>query len=193
MIETSQTTLQNRRLLRSDPELDAKIVGFLARALELYPVQLHAIVVMGSHLHVLATYPDPEVMARFHGFLNTNLSKEIGRVRGWNGTVFPRRYRSVELSDEPEIERARLKYLLSNGIKEGLVASPVDWPGVSSTLALLTGRPMRGVWVDRAAYRQAKERGERVSLRDFTFVKEVRPVPLPSWRHRSAGAYRAMV
>lgn len=193
VIETSQVTLQNRRLLRADPELNRRIVGHLSRALELYPVRLHAVVVLGSHWHVIATYPDPEVMAGFHCHFSANLSKEVGRVYGWTGTVFPDRYHAVELSSEPEIERARLKYLLANGVKEGLVASPVDWPGVSSTQALLTGQPMRGEWVDRAAYWKAKNRGLNVTLRDFTYAREVHLEPLPSLAHLSATAYGQVV
>ena len=193
VIETSQTTLQNRRLLRADPEFNRRVVGLLSRALELYPVRLHAVVVMGSHYHVLATHEDPEVMAGFHCHFNTNLSKEVGRTYGWQGTVFPNRYRSVELSGEPEIERERLKYLLSNGVKEGLVASPLDWPGVSSAKALCSGRPLRGVWVDRAAYWQARQRGESVSPADFTNERTVCLEPLPSMAHLSSEAYRAQV
>lgn len=185
--------MQNRLLLRADPGFNRRVVGHLSRAQELYPVRLHAVVVMGSHLHVLATHPDPEVMAGFHCHWNTNLSKEVGRHCGWSGTVFPNRYHAIELSDEPEIERARLKYLLANGVKEGLVGSPLDWPGVSSAKALTTGEPLRGEWIDRTAYRRAKDRGESVSLRDFTYEREVHLVPLPSLAHLSPAAFRATI
>ena len=193
VIESSQTTLQNRRLLRPDPEFNEKVVGILSRAQELYPVKLHAFVCMSSHYHALATHDDPEVMAGFHGHLNTNLSKEVGRSYGWDGTVFPRPYHAVELSDEPEIERARLKYVLSNGVKEGLVASPMEWPGVSCAKALLSGEPLRGRWVDRTAYWQARNRGEEVGLDDFTYEREVRFEPMPSMEALPSEAYRAVV
>ena len=193
MIETSQTTLQNRRLLHPDPDFNRRVVGHLSRALELYPVRLHAVIVMASHLHVLATHADPEVMAGFHCHWNANLSKEVGRSYGWRGTVFPNRYHSIELSGEPEVERARLKYILAHGVKEGLVTSPLDWPGVSSARALLRGEPLRGVWVDRAGYWKARNRGEAVSLADFTQEREVYLEPLPSMAHLSPEAYRAEV
>ena len=193
VVESSQTTLQNRRLLRAGPDFNGKLVGILSRAQELYPVKLHAFVCMSSHYHVLATHDDPEVMAGFHGHLNTNLSKEVGRSYGWDGTVFPRPYHAVELSDEPEIERARLKYVLSNGVKEGLVASPVDWPGVSGVGALLSGAPLQGKWVDRTSYWEARHRGEDVTLEDFTYEREVHFEPVPSMAHVSKEGYRSLI
>ena len=193
VVETSQTTLQNRRLLRAGPDFDPFVVGFLSRAQELYPVRLHAFVCLGSHYHAIATHADPEVMAGFHCHLNANLSKQVGRSYGWQGTVFPNRYHAVELSDEPEIERARLKYVLANGVKEGLVASPLDWPGVSSTKALLSGEPLVGKWVDRASYWAARNRGEDVTLDDFTYAREVRFEPMPSLAHLSPGSFRAVI
>ena len=189
MIESSQTTFQNRRLLRAGVDFNDKVVGLLARAQELYPVRLHGIVVMGSHYHVLATHDDPEVMAGFHCHFNANLSKQVGRSYGWSETVFPNRYHAIELSDEPEVEVARLRYLLANGVKEGLVASPLDWPGVSCAKSLMTGEPLRGRWVDRTAFWQAKNRGEEVTLDDFTYEREVWLEPLPSLAHLSKQDY----
>ena len=192
VVETSQTTLQNRRLLRAGPDFDPYVVGILSRAQELYPVKLHAFVCLSSHYHALATHDDPEVMAGFHCHLNANLSKQVGRSYGWQGTVFPQRYHAVELSGEPEIERARLKYVLSNGVKEGLVASPLDWPGVSAAKALVSGEPLVGKWVDRTSYWEARNRGEDVTLGDFTYAREVHFEPLPSMAHLSKAAYRAV-
>ena len=193
VIESTQVTIQNRRLLRPGPAFDAKVVGILSRAQELYPVRLHAFVCLSSHYHAVATHDDPEVMAGFYGHLNTNLSKEVGRTYGWEGTVFPQRYHAVELSDEAEMEWVRLKYVLSNGVKEGLVASPLDWPGVSCARALLTGEPLRGKWVDRTAFWQARNRGEDVTLDDFTHEREVHFEPLPSMEHVSGESFRALI
>ena len=168
-------------------------MGVLAKALELYAVNLHAIVVLSSHYHALATYDDPKVMADFHGYLNTNLSKEVDQVHDWPGTVFPGRYHHVELSPEPEVELARLRYLMENGVKEGLVLSPLDWPGVSSTESLISGEPMKGVWINRTAFHAALNRGEDVFEEDFAEEKEVHLKPLPSLAHLSREERRQIV
>ena len=91
----------------------------------------------------------------------------------------------MELSEEPEIELARLRYIAENGVKENLCLSPLDWPGVSSTESLISGEPMKGKWIDRTAFHKALNRGEDVFEEDFVEEKEVHLVPLPSLAHLS--------
>ena len=189
-VETLQTCFQHRSLLRPGPRLNRRLVGVVAKARQLYGVELHGFVALSSHLHILATYEDPAQMAAFHCFLNANLSKEVGFLRDWAGSVFPERYRHVELSEEPAVERSRLKYLLAQGCKEGLVASPLDWPGASSTWALVGGERLVGEWLDRTALRRARQRGEDVSEADFIEPVEVELSPLRSLTHLSPEAYR---
>lgn len=192
--ETCQRTFQCRFLLRPDPTLNSRLVGILARAQERHGVHIHAFTVLSDHLHVLATYPDAESMALFHCYLYSNLSKEVTRIFGWEGTVFPRRYSHVELSKEKETEIARLKYVLGQGCKEGLVASPLDWPGASSTEALVSGEMvMTGTWVDRTRLSKALTKGKKVHEKDFTSEVELVLSPLPSMAHLSREAYRRLV
>jgi hypothetical protein len=99
---------------------------------------------------------DAKALARFMCFFNGNLAKEAGRLYKWRERFWSRRYRAVVVSDEPEAQIGRLRYLLANGCKEGLVRSPKEWPGASGTEALMTGKPVRGWWFDRSVY----EKGE---------------------------------
>ena len=52
---------------------------------------------------------------------SSKLARDVGRVTGWREKVFGRRYQAILVSDEPEAQIARLRYLLSHGCKEGLV------------------------------------------------------------------------
>lgn len=192
--ETCQRTFQCRFLLRADPTLNSRLVGVLARAQQRHDVRIHAFAVLSDHLHILATYADAEAMAGFHCYLYGNLSKEVTRVHGWEGTVFPKRYTHVELSREGETELSRLKYVLGQGCKEGLVASPLDWPGASSTEALLSGEMvMTGTWVDRTGLSKALAKGKKVSEEDFSSDLELILSPLPSLVHLSRETYRQIV
>jgi hypothetical protein len=49
------------------------------------------------------------------------------------------------VSDEPEAQRGRLKYILSHGVKEFLVEKVREWPGVHAARALLDDEPMEGL------------------------------------------------
>ena len=71
--------------------------------------------------------------------------------------------------------------------------SPLDWPGVSSVEALITGEPMKGEWTDRTAYHRARNRGEDVSEADFTEEIELHLTPLPSLAHLAARDYRQLM
>ena len=176
--EITQTTIQHRNLLKPGP-LNPLIIGALAMSMRRYPIQLHGFVFLGTHLHVLATFVDAKRMADFMRHFTQKLSKEVKKVHDWDAVVFPKRYRHVELSQEPDIDLARLRYIFRNTCKENLVHSPLEWPGVSSAEALVTGEPMRGIWIDRTAYQRAKNRGKEVSVEDFTEELELHPHPGP--------------
>ncbi len=191
--EITQVTFQFRSLLKPDRSLNSKIVGALARAMELYPIELHAFVFLSTHLHIQATFADAKRMSDFMRHFSQKLSKEAGIVHDWDDSVFPKRYHHVELSEEPEVELARLRYITSNSTKEGLVMSPLDWPGVSSAEALVTGEPLQGEWVDRTAYYQARSRGKDVSEADFTEQLELHLSPVPSLAHLPSTEYRQVM
>ena len=189
-VEITQSTTQFRFLLRPEVRLNERIVGAMARAQELYPVHIHAFAFLSQHFHILATVDDPEHMAGFMRVFTQKLSKEIQQLHSWHGAVFPKRYYHVELSREPEVDYARLLYVMKQGCKEGLVASPLDWPGVSSAEALVTGEPLRGMWIDRTALGMARNRGQDVCEEDFGIQKVLHLEPIPSLGHLSPAAYR---
>ena len=47
---------------------------------------------------------DPKHLARFMGFVNTNLSKELGKVHKIRGPKLQRPYHAVPVSDEEEAQ-----------------------------------------------------------------------------------------
>ncbi|MEM9557987.1 MAG: hypothetical protein AAGC60_27265 [Acidobacteriota bacterium] len=127
------------------------------------------------------------------GHLKTNLSKEVGRLHDWEHSLFDGRYRSIPVSNECEAEEDRLRYILSQGAKEGLVLSPRDWPGVHSANALADGEPLRGVWIDRTKLYAARQRKGTVDDREFIIDEELELAPLPSWERISEQARRERV
>ena len=194
-VEITQKTFQHRHLLQSDPRLNECIVGALAVAQKRYGGQVHALTVMASHLHLLATFRDTRQMADFMRFFTRKVSVEVKKIRDWDGRVFPEPYAHIELAPEESVELQRLRYLLANGCKEGLVLSPLDWPGVSSASALVHGKPLKGIWIDRTGLCKARERQRGRSSReeDFTDAVEMVLQPLPSQAHLSGSEYQELV
>jgi REP element-mobilizing transposase RayT len=182
LVEVTTRTVHGRFLLRPSRDLNEIVVGILARARLRYDVSLCAFVFLSNHAHLLVQPADAEQLARFVGYVNGNLAKEAGRLHNWREKLWGRRYRAIVTSEDEETQVERLRYLLENGCKENLVRRPQDWPGASSTDALLSGQPLRGVWFDRSAEYNARRRGARVSKYDYAEVLELKLSPLPAWK-----------
>jgi hypothetical protein len=195
--EATTRTIQERFLLRPGRACRALILGVIGRALLLYPsVKLYAFVFLSNHYHLLASASDGEELALFFGFVNGNIAREMGRLHGWSGPLWARRVRPIPILD-PDALVSRLRYLLSNGVKEGLVASPREWPGATSVHGLLGNMMLEGTWVDRDALRRARAKDPNVSVEQFSTTVEVPLSPLPQWagleREELRGKYEALV
>ena len=193
LVELTVRTIQRRYLLRPGPRLNQLVVGVLAHAQKATGMRLHALAVMSNHMHILASPTDIAQMAAFMCLVNANISKEIGRLHDWPGPMFGRRYSSTPVSDEPEAQIARLRYIFEQGTKENLVLAPADWPGVHTVDAICKGQPLSGIWVRRSALYEAEQRGEDVTEDDFSLPMELHLEPLPCWSHLKADVYRARV
>ena len=85
------------------------------------------------------------------------------------------------MSEDESDQVERLNYILRQGCKEGLVRRPQDWPGASSTNALLNGGSLQGLWFDRTQEYRARRRGETVGKYHFATAETLNLAPLPAW------------
>ena len=181
-MEITVRTVQGRFLLKPSSGFREVLVGALARAQSLYPVRLHALACLSNHLHLLLSASDAQELAAFMRHFNTNLSKEAGRLHDWSGPLLQRRYQAIPVSEEAEVQIARLRYVLEQGCKENLVARPADWPGAHCAGALSEGKPLQGVWFDRTAEYNARRRGKSLKADAFAQKYQVELIPLPCWQ-----------
>jgi len=193
LVEVTCRTMQGRFLLKPSDELKSIIIGVLARAQRLYPVELHAFVFLSNHYHLLLSVDDAPQLARFMNFLNSNLAREAGRLHGWREKFWGRRYQAIVISQEEAAQIDRLRYLLSHGCKEGLVARPRDWPGAHCVEALLEGLPLRGLWFDRTQEYAARARREEFDRFAYASPETIRLEPLPCWQHLPSETLRSRV
>ena len=138
--------------------------------------------VMSNHTHYLVTPKAGSQLSDFMQFVQTNLSKEIGDLVGWEGKLWQRRFQSIAVSEEDDAQIGRLRYLLAHGVKEDLVARVRDWPGLGSAEALIEGEVLEGVWYDRTELSKRRRRGEKASLEDVAEAETLVLSPLPCWR-----------
>jgi REP element-mobilizing transposase RayT len=189
-VEVTSRTLEGRLLLTPSPELNTIIEGCLAFSGEVYQVDIHAYAFLSNHFHLLLTVRDAKQLAEFMGHFKSKLAREVNTLRGRRQALWGNRYAVVVVSGEEAAQVGRLRYILSHGCKEGLVARPQDWPGVhaSRTLAHYPQAALRGVWIDRTAgWRNLSENTAA------TRKVELALKPLPCWQALDASQVQARI
>ena len=193
LVEITCRTIGRRFLLRPSPKLNANVVGALARFQKRHDMKICAVVYLSNHCHMLLRPESIDQLAAFMRDINSKIAKEAGRHHGWSGSVWGRPYTDAVVSHEPEAQVNRLRYLLGQGCKEGLVSSPRHWPGASSTKALLSGKAMDGIWIDRSAQYKAWERNEPNPDERFTTTHRLELSPIPCWKNLEPHQYQARI
>ncbi|HEY3568204.1 MAG TPA: transposase [Thermoanaerobaculia bacterium] len=193
LVSITNRTIQGRYLLRPGPSFDDIFLGILGRAQRQHEMAIAAITVLSTHFHVLLIVDDAKEVADFMRDLQSKLAREVNRLTGWRGPVFERRYDMTVVTDEEAAQVERLKYVLSNGVKENLVERVCQWPGVHSAEALIHGTPLEGHWFDRTRQYAARNQGEELSREEYVFAESVVLSPIPCWAHLPADLYSKRV
>ena len=192
IVELTSRCIQGRFLMRPSSEVNDRILGIIGRAQRLTGVRLFAFNFQSNHSHELCAVDSVEQMATYQRFLKGNLAKELGRTYEWREKFWGRRYHSSSLADDELDLQARLRYILANGVKDGLVDSPLDWPGASTAWALSRGIwTLKGTWLDRSDRRHESTNGKRNGNKEPTRVEEIVQLsPLPFMEHWSRDKQR---
>ncbi len=168
--------------MRPSSQVNLTIKGTLGRAQGYTGLRVVLCVFLSNHYHLLVIPDSEQQLASFMQFLNTNLSKQLGRLHDWLGPLFQRRYQAIPISDEEEAQVARFRYLLEHGVKEGLVLRPGDWPGVQCVTELTRGpNRLRGIWHERTAIWEAKQRGKSLPPNECITRETFELSALPVW------------
>lgn len=185
--------------LRPSQELNTMIAGVVGRAQHLYKdVTLYAMAFLSNHAHWMLQGPPHQVPA-FLGYIKREISRRwTGRTEArWSGSIWHEyQYAALPTADG---QVACLKYILSQGVKEGLVRRPEEWPGVHCASALAHGIPLQGTWVNKTEYSRALDSQKRtegapgVRKRDYAFTYEVQFARIGPWKHLDPVAYRCEV
>lgn len=178
-------TIQSRFLMAPSAKTNELIGGVVARAVRQCQVELFAYVFTSNHFHLMVRAPSAVAMSKFMQRLQSNIAVKVGRLVGWRGRFFARRYSAEPIVDEgAQVER--LVYILSHGVKERLVSRCQDWPGLSCAHALLEGgRASKHAWRNwtRRWKMQARNevRVDRFAAECPSETEVLELSPLPCW------------
>lgn len=189
LVEVTTRTQQERFLLRPSPEVNRIILGVIARAQKRTGMKICGLAVLSNHYHMLVVPESTKQLSDFMEYVNGLIARKVGTLHGWSGKFWHRPYSHIIVSDEPEAQIGRLRYLFSQGVKEGLVRDSADWPGVQSVGALSRGYAEMGggVWRNQTGEYNAGRGGKDLNPEDFLSEETVilSPVPcLVDWPHR---------
>ena len=194
LVEIGLRCLEARFLLRPSKRLNELLVGVLARAQRRTSMKIIAPVAMSNHLHLLVWAENAEQLSDFMEYAAGNAAREIGRLHDQHHRFWEQRYANILVTEEEAAQVGRLRYLLEQGCKEDLVESPRHWPGIHPARAILSSRPLKGVWINRTDhYNARRNKGKKPRLIDFEKEENLSLSPLPCWSHLSPEAYRQRV
>ena len=192
-MEVTNRTFQGRYLLLPRGEVRAVVLGALGRAQRRLDMPIHAFTFTSNHFHLLLTPRDAEHLADFMELFESKLAREMNRLQDWSGSLWGDRYHSIPIEADEKTLVERLRYILSHGVKEDLVARADEWPGANCVRALTEGEALRGKWYDRTALYEATRWGREIDPDDFAEEEEVLLTPLPCWSDLSKEEIQELV
>ena len=180
-------TFQSRFLLTPGPRVNEVLAGVLAKAAaRTAGVQLHGYVALSNHVHLLVTARGNSLSSFMQYFLG-NVARKVGRLVDWADSFWQRRFSAEPVLDD-EAAVGRLRYLLAHGVKEGLVRTPEECPGLSCLPLLRSEKPkveLHFHWAKRWRKGALVKGGEDKWNKRWAEEVLLKLVPLPCWAHLS--------
>ncbi len=118
-----------RYLLRPDKKMMSAMVYCLAVAAKRYNVSVHALCVMSSHYHLIATDNEGN-FPLFTQYFHRLVALSVQKLRSWDEVVWEpgRKTSMVELLDDGATI-AKTLYTMCNPIKASICRKEQQWPG----------------------------------------------------------------
>ena len=126
---------QRMFLLTPRPDVNRVFAYCLAKAAEMYRIEIHAFIVLSNHYHiVLSECAETVQLPQFMRFLNFSVARALNiHYRRKENFWSSRPYSAVRLIDQSAV-LDKLVYTLLNAVKSGLVSKTCDWPGLHSSV-----------------------------------------------------------
>ncbi|MEA5098019.1 MAG: transposase [Burkholderiaceae bacterium] len=102
-------------------------LGWLCEASRQFKVAIHAYVLMGNHLHLLATPSDESGLARMMQWVGRYYVPYFNRKYGRTGTLWQGRFKTSIIESEQYFLLCS-RYIEMNPVRAGLVSAPAEYP-----------------------------------------------------------------
>lgn len=185
---------QNSRLwFCNNAALEEKLLGYVGRLQHKYEFDLYGLVIQGNHYHMESRFPGAN-RAHVMRDLNSNWQRFVkAHVADFEGgSLWQRRYAEQCLPSNEDIEDYFF-YCALQPINSGLCKRIEDYPGYNSFYDAIYGREREVTWVDWTKYHDAKRKGRKVSVEDYTITYKLKYKRLPGYETLSQEDYAALM
>ncbi len=122
--------VRGRRFLLRPSKKTNTMVGYVAAYVSnKYNIQIHAIVVLSNHWHVVLSDPDANVVA-FKRECHSLIGRGVNCVHGDFESLWASEQTSRVECEEPEDIVEKTAYAMANPVEAGLVRYGRSWPGL---------------------------------------------------------------
>ena len=178
--------------LRPDGLTERLCLGLAERCRrEVEGVYLHIPTFQSNHYHLLASFDGPKPMADFMNRYNSILARVMNLHLDRFDAFWGNTYSASRVPPEAELRQA--KYVLGQGLSEGLYRRAIDNPCANAVAALTEGKPLLGLDIDLGRWSRASRENPDVDPLLFTTELTVQLTPLPSLAHLSPQAQQLEV
>ena len=182
-------TAGSRLWFNNNKELEARILGALARYQCIYFVTIYAFILMGNHYHLLASFPKQN-RALFMRDSNSAVARLVGRHVSKHGrrSVWARRYSYQVLLRDEDI-RHWFFYVSLNPVSSGITSSISQYPSYNAFFDAVKGIERVYNWTNWSKYLMHKRYHPDAKLSDFSTKYTLKFSRLPGCEALSAKDY----
>ena len=181
-------TMQGRLLMRPSKDINNTIGGILAKGQQKYNIEIFAFVFTSNHFHLMLRAPEGQ-LSDFLMYIESNIARKVGKKVDWHGKFWERRFSAEPVLDDDAMIN-RMIYVFSHGVKEGLVASPKEWPGLTCFAEAIEGVKRYFPWHNWSALSKARKKRQRVTRDHFVEFHSIKINPIPHLKHLDVKEYR---
>lgn len=160
----------------------------LARAQELYDVEVFAFVALSNHVHLVCRAAQKN-LAAFMGYFKARTADSVNRITGRRGPLWMRRYDAEPILDD-DAAAALTAYTVRNPVKANLVDHYDEWPGLNLVYGLADSDAFDFEYLNCTAWHQARRPKD---LDPFFEAATLTLSPLPHCADLSREVYRRML
>ena len=184
-------TLQGRLLMRPSKTINNTIGGVIAKAQKRYAVDIFAFVFTSNHFHIMLRAKEGQI-SNFMMYLESNIARKVGREVDWRGKFWERRFSAEPILDDDAL-LGRMHYIFSHGVKEGLVETPEQWPGLTSIPEIVHGMKRLFPWYDWSKFARARQRKKHLTRNHFVGFHKIILSRLPAFEEFNEKDYQALM